>query len=398
MRRTSTFWTAVLAALALTLAAGCGGKDEHSATDGKKDEHAAGKEEGHRDDDLIKLSDEEASRAGVKTETLEEQQLADTVTFTGTIEPNRERIAHVLPRVPGRIVNVSAKLGDSVRQGQALATIESIEVGEAYSVYAQALADAEVAAQAFERAERLHKEQIIPGKEYQRARAEFEKTRAQAQAAADKLKMLGVTPGSADKGAAVSRFTVTAPLAGAVIERKAVLGEFASAEEPLFTVADLSTVWVEASIGEAQLGRVRPGAIATVRTSAYPDAVFRGKVGHVSAVLDRETRTAKAIVALQNPKGLLKPSMFASVSIETGNARKVLALPESAVTLVQGLPNVFIEQAGGFEARPVELGDRSDGNIIVKSGLKPGELVVTEGTYALKARLLKSQISSGHGH
>lgn len=397
MRGTSTFWAAVLAAIALTLAGGCGGKDEHSAGEGKKDEHAAGKEEGHNDD-LIKLSDEEASRAGVKTETLEERQLADTVTVTGTIEANRERIAHVLPRVPGRIVNVSAKLGDSVRQGQTLATIESIEVGEAYSAHAQALADAEVAARAFERAERLHNEQIIPGKEYQRARAEFDKTRAQARAAADKLKMLGVTPGTGDKGSAVSRFPVTAPLAGAVIERKAVLGELASAEEPLFTVADLSTVWVEASIAEAQLGKVRPGAVAKVRLSAYPDQVFLGKVGHVSAVLDKETRAAKAIVALANPKGLLKPSMFASVSIETGNARKVLALPESAVTLVQGLPNVFIEQADGFEARPVELGERANGSIIVKSGIKPGELVVTEGTYALKARLLKSQISSGHGH
>lgn len=398
MRRTSTFWAAVLAAIVLTLAGGCGGKDEHSAGEGRKDEHAAGKEQGHKDDDLIKLSDEEASRAGVKTDALEEQQLADTVTVTGTIEPNRERIAHVLPRVPGRIINVSARLGDSVRQGQTLATVESIEVGETYSAYAQALADAEVAARAFERAERLHNEQIIAGKEYQRARAEFDKTRAQARAAADKLKMLGVTPAAGDKGAAVSHFPVTAPLAGAVIERKAVLGELASAEEPLFTVADLSTVWVEASIAEAQLGKVRQGAVAKVRLSAYPDQVFQGKVGHVSAVLDKETRTAKAIVALANPKGLLKPSMFASVSIETGNARKVLALPESAVTLVQGLPNVFIEHAGGFEARPVELGERSDGSIIVKSGVKPGELVVTEGTYALKARLLKSQISSGHGH
>lgn len=398
MKRIATSAAGLLAALALSLAAGCGGKDEHAAKAGKKDEHAAGKEEGHKDDDLIKLSDEEASRAGVKTETLEERQLADTFTVTGTVEPNRERIAHVLPRVPGRIVNVTAKLGDNVKQGQTLATIESIEVGEAFSAYAQAAAEADVAARAFERAERLHKEQIIAGKEYQRARAEFEKTRAQAQAAADKLKMLGVTPGTGEKATAVSRFPVTAPLAGAVIDRKAVLGELASAEEPLFTVADLSTVWVEASIGEAQLGRVRPGALAKVRLSAYPDQVFQGKVGHVSAVLDKETRTAKAIVALENAKGLLKPSMFASISIETGNPRKVLALPESAVTLVQGLPNVFIEQAGGFEARPVELGERSDGSIIVKSGLKPGELVVTEGTYALKARLLKSQISSGHGH
>lgn len=391
-------WIAVLVAIAV-LAGGCGGSDdEKAAKAGKKDEQAAGKEEGHKDEGLIKLSDEEASRAGVKTQSIDEQQLADTVTVTGTIEPNRERIASVVPRLQGRIVNVTAKLGDSVKQGQTLATIESIEGGEAFAAYEQAMAEANVAATAFERAERLHKEQIIAGKDYQRARAEFEKTRAQARAAGDKLRMLGVTPGAAGKMSAVSRFPVTAPLAGAIIERKAVLGELSSAEEPLFIVADLSTVWVEASIAETQLGRVRSGALAKVRISAYPDQVFEGKVGHVSAVLDKETRTARAIVALENSKGLLKPSMFASLSIATGNTRKLLALPESAVTLVQGLPNVFIEQAGGFEVRPVELGERSDGGIVVKAGLKSGELVVTEGTYALKARLLKSQISSGHGH
>ena len=398
MKNTMSFLVALLTALALSLVAGCGSDGEDAAKPGKKDEHAAGKEENHKDEGLIKLSDEEASRAGIKTQALEEQQLADTVMVTGTIEANRERIAHVLPRVPGRITNVFAKLGDQVKQGQTLASIESIEVGEAFSAHAQAVTEADVAAKALERAERLHAEQIIPGKEYQRARAEFEKTRTQARAAADKLKMLGVSPNAAEKLGAVSRFPVTAPLTGAVIERKAVLGELATGDEPLFTVADLSTVWVEASIAEAELGRVRPGAIAKVRLSAYPDEVFEGKVGHVSAVLDRETRTAKAIVALDNRKGLLKPAMFASIAIQTANARKVLALPQSAVTLVQGLPNVFIEQAGGFEARPIELGERSDGTVIVKSGVKPGELVVTDCTYARKARLLKSQISSGHGH
>jgi len=377
-------------ALCLVALAGC--------ERGHKDEHAKDKETEEKDEDVIKLSDADASRAGVKAEALAAREVADAVNLTATVEPNRERIAHVAPRLPGRIVNVAAKLGDSVKQGQTLATLESIEVGEAYSAYAQATADANVARTAFERAERLHAEQIIPGKEYQRARGEYEKTRAQARAAAEKLKMLGVKPGDAEKGAPVSRFPVTAPLGGTVIERKAVLGELAKPEESLFVVADLRRVWLEADVGEADLGRVRIGSKARARFPSFPDDVFEGKVSHVGAVLDKETRTAKAIIELANAKGMLRPQMFGNVAIETGASRKVLAVPESAVTLVQGLPTVFVEEAAGFKAHPIEVAGRSAGKVIVKSGIKAGDLVVTEGVYALKARLLKSQIGSGHAH
>jgi cobalt-zinc-cadmium efflux system membrane fusion protein len=121
-------------------------------------------------------------------------------------------------------------------------------------------------------------------------------------------------------------------------------------------------------------------------------------VNLIGAALDKETRTARAIIELDNAKGLLRPFMFATVQIDSGRSRKLLALPESAVTLVQGQPTVFVEEAEGFEARPVELGERSGGKVSVKSGIKPGELVVTEGVYALKARLLKSQIGEGHAH
>lgn len=383
----------------VTLAAGCGGDDDHAATAATEDEHAAEKEGEHRDENLIKLSDEEASRAGVRTETLEEGEFAQTIAVTATVEANAERIAHVLPRIPGRVTAVSAKLGDAVRQRQVLATLESIEAGEAHAAYRQALAEANVAKAAYERAERLHREEIIPAKEYQRARGEYEKAQAGVQAVQGKLRMLGIPPSAgAAQGAAGSSFPVVAPLPGTVIERKAVLGELAKTDEALFVVADLSRVWLVANVGEADLGRVRKGSVARARIPSHPEEVFQGKVGHLASVLDKETRTARAIIELDNAKGLLRPQMFASVEIETGSARKVLALPAAAVTLVQGLPTVFVEEAGGFEPRTVELGERSGGRVVLRSGVRPGEVVATEGIYALKARLLKSQIGEGHAH
>jgi len=387
MTRATSPVAAALAAALLFAAGGCGGPGE-SGTAGK----ASGK---HEQEGPLKLSPEEISRAGVRVEPLRAQRLADTLEVTATVGPDRERIANVLPRVEGRIVAIGAKLGERVRQGQALATIDSIEVGEAHSAYAQALAESEVAKAAFERAERLKAEEIVPEKEYERARAEYERSRARLGAAAGKLKQLGVSP-AAGEGRSVSTFPVLAPLAGTVIERKAVLGELARTDQSLFVVADLSRVWVEANIRESDLGRVRPGAAAKARVSAFPDQVFQGKVNYLGAVLNKGTRTAPAIIELDNASGLLRPQMFAAVAIDTGGAREVLALPESALTLVQGLPTVFVEEAGGFEARPVELAGRAGGRAIVKSGLKPGERVVTEGTYALKARLLKSQIGDTH--
>jgi len=380
---------AILMTLALLFAGGCGrGEGRHAG------EAKAGDE--HKDEGLIRLSDEELARAGVKVTRAGEEEFAEALTVTATVEANPERVAHVLPRVPGRVLNVGAKLGDRVKQGQTLAVLDSIEVAEAQSAYAQVSADAAAAKAGFERAERLHGEQIIPAKEHQRARAEHEKTRAALQGAADRLKALGVHPGSATEG--MGAMPVAAPLAGTVTERKAVLGELAKPDEALFVIADLSKVWLSAHIAENQLGKVSTGAKARARLTAYPDQVFEGKVNLLGAALDKETRTAKAIIELDNAKGLLRPFMFATVQIETGRSRKLLALPESAVTLVQGVPTVFVEEAAGFEARPVELGERSGGKVTVKSGIKPGDLVVIEGVYTLKARLLKSQIGEGHAH
>jgi cobalt-zinc-cadmium efflux system membrane fusion protein len=351
-------------------------------------------EEQHSEDSLLKLSQDELSRAGVKTSSLGRQRLAGSFSFTASVQANPERLANVAPRVPGRIASVAVRLGDRVKQGQPLALLDSIDVGEAQSAYAQAASEAAVAKAAFERAERLVADEIVPAKEYQRARGEYDKTQAALRAAAQKLRMLGVAPAAAGAG---SSFPVVAPLAGTVIERRAVIGELAKPEERLFVVADLSRVWVEANVPENQLAHVKPGAAARATVAAYPDRAFQGRVGLVGAVFDKETRTAKAIIELDNVEGLLRPNMFASVTIQTGESRDVLAVPESAVTLVQGMPTVFVQQAGGgFEPRPVELGERLGGKVAIASGIEPGETIATEGVYALKARMLKSQIGDSH--
>lgn len=191
-----------------------------------------------------------------------------------------------------------------------------------------------------------------------------------------------------------SVFAVTAPFAGTVVEKKAVVGELAQPDKPLFAIADMSTVWIETNLFEKDLSSVKLGAPASVSVAAYPDQTFHGKVTYVSSAMDKETRTVRARVEVPNAGGALKPGMFASAAIASGVGGKALLLPDDAVVLIQGQPSAFVKDGEGFAARAVELGEKLRGQVVLKSGIRPGETVVVKGAYALKAKMLKSQISA----
>lgn len=338
----------------------------------------------------IHLTDAEIKAAGIRTEDASEAEVHERIAVTATIQANQDRLAHVAPRVPGRIVGIAAKLGDRVKAGQSLASLDSIELGEAHSSYLQADSQYRLAQADFERAEKLYADQIVPQKDYLRSRAEHEKARANLRAATDKLRLMGVTPARSET--AMSVFPINAPFAGTVIEKTAVLGELAQPDKALFTVADLSVVWIEASLFEKDLGKVKTGATVSVTVAAYPDEVFKGRLTYISSVMDKESRTIKARVEVANADGRLKPDMFANAAIDTVSAGKALTVPSGAVLLLEGKKALFVREKDGFEKREVELGDNLGGRFVIRSGIEAGEAVVIEGAYALKARLLKSKI------
>ncbi len=388
--------TVLFAALGavVILAAGCGKKE--SAESHAAAKPTAAKTDDHGDEGVVKLTDAEMKDAGVRTEKAEEKPVLARFSVAATIQPNRDRYAHVAPRVPGRVLRVQAKAGDAVKAGQILAELDSVELGEAHSAYLQAASQESVTRSDFERAQKLFQEQVVPEKDFLRARSEHEKARAAAQAAADKLRMMGIVP---TKGtSAQSIFPVTAPFAGTVIERAAVIGELAQPDKSLFTVADLSTVWIEANLYEKDLARVSAGAAAEVSVQAYPNERFRGRLAYVSGVVDKESRTIKARIEVPNTDGRLKPEMFATVQVDAEARGKGFAVPTEAILLVDGKKVIFVKEVDGFEARAVELGEDLGGRQIVKSGLHAGEDVVVAGAYAIKARLQKSKIGHGHAH
>lgn len=389
---------AVAVITAVAALSACGNGDKAASTKAAEAPKAAASSAEHDDKDGIKLSADEVKRAGIQTETLAVKPLEDSVTVTATIRPNQDRVAKIAPRVEGRIVSVKANLGDAVRAGDVLATLDSLAVGEASSALLQARSEARLADAAFVRATALNADEIISQRDYLRAKVDHEKAQAALRSAEDRVRLLGINPKQPGDHVE-SVFPLTAPIAGVVIEKNATIGGLANTTDTTFVVADLSKVWIEADLTEAMLGHVSKGAMASVTVNAYPSERFQGHVTYVASSLNKDSRTVSARIEVDNKDGRLKPEMFATAAIATANpsghdaGQSALTVPDAAIILMQGQPTVFIFAHGGYEARAVEPGEKTAGRTVIKAGLQAGEQVVTAGTFALKARMLKSQIS-----
>lgn len=383
----STTQAALLSAFILLSFTGCGvgnNVDSSSAESAEQTEHA---------DELgaLHLSEDEKQQAGITVQQVDTQAVKDQLVLTANIVANQDRLAHVTPRVEGKLIEVPVKLGDEVKRGQSLGVIDSIQMGEARAEFRRAQSELDLTRANFERNDRLYKEQVVSQKQWLEAKSALERAQSAANAQREQLRMyggLGLNGGST--------FIVTAPFTGTVIEKNAVIGELASPSDVLFTVADLSEVWIEADVTEADLGKLRIGMPARVTVAAFPDMSFGGEVSYISSIVDRDTRTVKARIEIPNPEGRLRIGMFARASLSLDGTKQAVIVPADAVFLMQGQNTVYVAKGDAFEARPVELGTRVPDGVVVTDGLSLGDQIVVKGAYTLKARQLKSQISDEH--
>lgn len=337
------------------------------------------------------------AEAPIVTETAAEGPTESRVVTTATVHQDHHLLAQVVPRVPGRVLRVFVHVGDAVKRGQTLAMLDSLDVGDARLTLRTSRIQQDLADTEYRRIAQLVEEEVLPRKELVRATAERDKARAAVETATERLRMLGVPLGrSQDNGDAVSSFALVAPLSGVVLEKTAIVGELATPDKPLFTISDLSNIWVEGNLSDRQIGLVRLGMPAEVTVDAYPGETFKGKVTYLGGALDPTTRTLLARVEIANVDLRLKPQMFARMAIRTGESRPQHTVPASAVVLVQGEPSVFVADGAGFMPRPVELGDAVGDRIVVRSGISNGDRIAVSGVFDLKAKLLKSQISDEH--
>ena len=352
--------------------------------------------------DILELPEGSPTLAHLQTERVALRPIRMTLKAqAGKILANENRLAHLSARVPGRIVAVYADLGDRVKEGGRLLLLDSPAFGEAQLDYRKARNALGVTEKSLERAQALLDRGAIGAGEQQRREADYENARADVHEAEEKLHLLGMTEREIQRLAAktlphaeVAQVSLRAPFRGEVIERNATIGEVVDPNKTLFTVADLSTVWVRADFPEQQAGRLKTGLAIEVRVSAYPDATFRGTITYVGAVIDPATRTVMARADVSNPDGRLRPEMFAEILLVT-EERSVLSVPRAAVQQIGNRPIAFVVQGPRrFESRELTLGQTSTEYVQIVTGLAAGDEVVTQGSYALKSAYLREQLPS----
>lgn len=335
----------------------------------------------------------------VKLEAVGTAPVSETLRVAGRIDFDEQRVARIGAPVTGRVVDLLANPGDSVRAGQALAQLHSVELGNAQLAYVKTAAQARLQAQAAERAKLLFNADVIGAAELQRRESEFAIAQAEQRAAADQLRVLGVSTSSLDSiaksGGINSVSPVVATLSGVVVERKVAKGQVVQPADALYTVADLSRVWVIAQVPEAESTQVKAGQQVQIEVPALGNGPLTGKLIYVGDTVNSETRTVMVRTELENPKRELKPAMLATMLIQA-RPQERLVLPSAAVVREDNADFVFVSLGEKkFRLTSVKLGPEQNGRRVVESGLQAGDQVVVEGAFHLNNERKRAELEGG---
>jgi cobalt-zinc-cadmium efflux system membrane fusion protein len=326
-------------------------------------------------------------------------EVRETMRVPGRIEVDEARMARIGSPVAGRITDLDATVGQNVRRGQVLATLNSTDLSSAQLNFLREQSQRLQAMRAADRAEQLLKADVIGTAEVQRRQSELTQADAELNAARDQLKVLGMSEAAikrlADTGTITSRTQIVASVSGTVIERKITEGQMVQPADSVFLIADLSHVWIVADIPEQASGVARVGEPAAAEIAALPGQVLQGKLAFVSPTVNPETRTVRARMNLANADGLFKPAMLASMLI-SGKPQKRQVVPAAAIVREENRDFLFVQTGGhAYQLRPVSVGAEHEGRRVLLDGLRDGEKIVVEGAFHLnnerKRRALAAQ-------
>ena len=401
-------------ALALGLwNAACARKSEQAAPSAARPTPAA---EEHHEGEMpsqVSISSAAVAEAGIQTWLVKPVDLEHLLILNGNVGLDENRVVQVAAYVSGRVTSIPVDLGARVRAGDPLVVVESIELGRAREEYLREFSALRVSEPSYARAKRLVEAKAISAGEFQSREGEYLARKAAADAAERALQLLGeseaeigrwkaaLESGGTPPAPGVPRLTLRAPFDGEVIDRKVTPGSLVEAHQPLLTLADLSKVWVFLQVYEKDLAQVREGLPVTIRTEAYPQESFSGRLDFVSGILDPSTRAVRVRATVGNPAGKLKPGMFVKASVDVPRpaeeAKAIVAIPQAALQTLEGRPTVFVRTAEGtFQRRFVEIGHSFEGFTEILSGVRPGEAVVTEGSFVLKSEFAKASLAEEH--
>lgn len=344
----------------------------------------------------------------IRTSRLKVRSIGEALQLTGEVSFDERRVAHVSPRVGGIVRQTHVSLGDQVAKGARLIVMDSLELGQLRSRYLQAGARLELAQKNYDRAERLHERRIASGREKLLAETTLRETKIELESAREQLRLVGLSSRGPDPSSAKQlrggSTLLTSPVGGTVVSMHAVNGERVSPEESVITIADLSKVWVWADVYErdlAQLLRASKNTTlqATVDVAAFEAQRFAGEVTYVGAVMEETTRTVKVRVDVDNTDGLLRPGMFANISIDLGEGVPTLVVSAEAVMEHEDQSFVFVKVGPHrFLRRDVTAKAIDGAQIALIDGVVEGEDVVVRGAFLLKSDVLREQMGAGCAH
>ncbi|WET51759.1 efflux RND transporter periplasmic adaptor subunit [Chryseobacterium indologenes] len=319
----------------------------------------------------------------IKTEAVSEQEHSDGIVSAGTIQAIPNHYAEIASPFSGRITKSFIQLGQHVSANNPLFEILSSDYFSVQKDYTDALNDVQLAEKNYRRQQDLVKHGVGIQKELDEAETDFKNKKTSLSNASSALKVYN------SKGGGIgSPLIVRAPISGEIISNKIVNGQFLKSDaDPVIIIAELSKVWISGDVKEKDIRFVNVGDHVSVKVSAYPDRNITGKVYHINEVVDESTRSIKVLIECDNPDRKLKPGMYATVNFATA-PEKTIMIPISALMQQDSSQYVWIKTGKNqFAKRPVTTGEADQKMIRIISGLKAGDIIMTEGgIYMLDAK------------
>jgi cobalt-zinc-cadmium efflux system membrane fusion protein len=308
--------------------------------------------------------------------TATEHDVAPALNVTGSVTPDVARTVPVISLASGRVIEIHARLGDEVTKGQLLLRVQSADISSAFSDYRHAVADEVLAKAQYDRAKILYDHGAIAQKDLEVAQDTEVKAQVDVETSEQHLKILG-----ADIAHPNALVDIFAPVSGVIIEQNvtAAAGVKTLDNSPnLFTIADLSVVWILCDVYENDLSSVHLGEYADIRLNAYPDRVLRGRIDNIGPILDPNLRTAKVRLEVRNP-GLMRMGMFVTATFHGAQRQKRAVVPATAILHLHDRDWIYVPAGGnGFRRVEVKGGDMVPPNLQeVLWGISPGTQVVS---------------------
>ena len=378
---------------------------ESQSASGHETNEADDAHEEHNNERAVHLSETQRQRLQLTVNPAESGSATSMVQAPATVAFDADRVARVGPRLQAKVLAVTADLGDAVAAGDTVAILDSAALGRAKAAYLTASAMYQSARAEYRRDRTLAKQKITSQSALLTSKATYLQARAERSAARAELRLYGLDSSdissiSVGGEQPLSRYVLTSPIAGTVQQRDLVQGQTVSADHTPIHIVDNQRMWVMIAAYEQAVPRLAPGQAVALRIRALPEQTFRGKTDFVSSELDAQNRTVRVRAVMPNDKGLLRAGMFGTAEINTDDSARFALVPVDAVQNVGEDDVVFVpgHEDGAFRAVTVRTGAESKGQVEIRSGLAPGDRLVTTGAFDLKSALTAAGRSASHSH